>query len=174
MSYVLTFKFRIFRNRKKFSISRQLIMQECLKVLPFAWAKSKRFCKSHTLAYFLENRRKTARCARGRDRILPAAQISVWIRLMVIEITRNVRLLSGERLLDGHGLSGDQSWRWKFDEKQIVPPASCYFDHRTSKKFLLWLTSTWYLLGRKGYRSDQVFASCFTSDKEILTIFVIP
>lgn len=55
MSYVLTFKFWIFRNRKKFSISRQLMMQECLKVLPFAWAKSKRFCKSHTLAYFLEN-----------------------------------------------------------------------------------------------------------------------
>ena len=55
MSYVLTFKFWIFRNRKKFSISRQLIMQECLKVLPFAWTKSKRFCKSHTLAYFLEN-----------------------------------------------------------------------------------------------------------------------
>ena len=55
VQWCLTFKFRIFRNRKKFSISRQLMMEECLKVLPFAWTKSKRFCKSHTLAYFLEN-----------------------------------------------------------------------------------------------------------------------
>lgn len=84
---------------------------------------------------------------------------------MVIEITRNVRLLSGECLLDGHGLSGDQSWRWKFDEKQIVPPASCYFDHHASKKFLLWRPLDIYCIEKD---INQIFASCFTSDKEFL------
>lgn len=107
---------------------------------------------NHTLWPIFSKMKKDGEMRPREGRILPAVQISVWIRRMVIEITRNVRLLSGERLLDGHGLSGDQSWRWKFDEKQIVPSASCYFDHRCSKKFLPWLTSTWYLLYRKGYQ----------------------
>lgn len=144
------FKFWIFKGKN----SRQLIM--VAKDWKY-YLSEKQEALNHTLWPIFSKMKKDGEMRPREGRILPAAQISVWIRLMVIEITRNVRLLSGECLLDGHGLSGDQSWRWKFDEKQIVPPASCYFDHHASKKFLLWLTSTWYPLYRKGYQSDIVF-----------------